>query len=458
MKKINIIYIAFFSVLLMACDDYLDIEPKKRKLLETAEEFSALLENDVYFDFPHNDIGYLTGERFVMRESWLTEDQYPVIKANVTFDESADRAKFIETDRLYNNCYKRISNYNIIIENIDESEGDADFKQQVKAQACILRAYNYFFLVNFYAKHYQANSAATDNGIILTYQLDLESVLKQYSVQVVYDAIEQDIDAAIEWLPETPDNTFRPGKAFGYALKAKVHLFKKEFDKALVAADQSLSYNDYIFDMVDYANQTAGNPFAVRVGYEMAENNLFRYGHNFMGLYFSVVSPEFVQNFETGDLRLELFFGYNPNLIEGCMYYKLMTFAFEANPGGLRSVEALLMKAECMARQGEVDAAMDLVNQLRAKRIRPENYVPLTAANTQEAMAVIIDERARELNLTPNRYWDLRRLNTEPEYAVTLTRTYNGQTYTLEPESHLYIHPFSVEALSRNVNLKQNSK
>ncbi len=452
MKKYIILF--FVGILFSACDNYLDIEPKGRKILETTEEYSALLENDFNFEFPHDDIGWLVDERWVMNESWVIEDLYPIIKANFTFDESADRAKFIETDRLYNNCYKRIAQYNVIIQEIDGSEGDASLKEMVKAQAKILRAYNFFYLVNFYAKHYESQTASSDNGVILSFDFDMEAVLNQYSVQEVYDAIEKDINESLEFVPENAENTFRPGKAFAYALKAKVHSFKKEFDLALTPANESLKYNNEIYDMVNFA----ANPWGNMVGYDMPENNLHRYGRSSMGLSLEIVGPEFLQKFETGDTRLEAFFRVGGPIMEGCQYYHVMDFLFKYNSGGMRSVESLLMKAECLARKGDYQAAMNVVNELRVKRIKPANYIPFTASNTKEAMDIIIAERARELYLTPNRYWDLKRLNTEEEYAVTLTRNFNGETYTLKPNSHLYIHPFSVEALSRNINLKQNSK
>ncbi|RXQ93945.1 RagB/SusD family nutrient uptake outer membrane protein [Ancylomarina salipaludis] len=459
MKNKIIILITFVGLLFSACDDYLDVEPKGRKILQNAEEYSALLESDHLFTFPLGDVGYLVDESSVMDERWITEDEFPVLKANFTFNESADRAKFIEQDMLYNNCYKRIAHYNVIINQIDEAEGDDKLKKKVKAQAQILRAFNNFYLINFYAKHYNKDNAAVDRGVILSVNFDMEAILPQSSVQKVYDAIEQDIADALEHLPAQPNNTFRPGKALGYALKAKVHLFKKEFGLALTAAEESLKYNDYLFDLVAYNEQYQVSPYTVQVDYGMQEHNLFRYGFDAInGLFLNIVSPEFVEKFETGDIRLETFFATAPFLPEGTMYYGLIPGSFQQNAGGIRSAEVFLMKAECLARGGKFQDAIDIVNKLREKRFKPESYVALNASNIKEAMDIIIAERAREMYLTPNRYWDLRRLNTEPEYAITLNKTFKGKTYTLKPNSHLYIQPFSIEAITRNPNLEQNSK
>ena len=65
------------------------------------------------------------------------------------------------------------------------------------AQAKAMRAYNYFFLVNTFAKPYNPSTAATDNGIIIRTKFDLEEVGKQYSVADTYAFILKDLDEAV---------------------------------------------------------------------------------------------------------------------------------------------------------------------------------------------------------------------------------------------------------------------
>ena len=70
----------------------------------------------------------------------------------------------------------------------------------------------------------------------------------------------------------------------------------------------------------------------------------------------------------------------------------------------------ILTKAECLARQGKFQQAMETVNILRAKRIAPGPEVKLSAAKKEEAIAKILEERVRELTWGL-RWFDIRRLN-----------------------------------------------
>ncbi|RYD75808.1 MAG: RagB/SusD family nutrient uptake outer membrane protein, partial [Sphingobacteriales bacterium] len=82
----------------------------------------------------------------------------------------------------------------------------------------------------------------------------------------------------------------------------------------------------------------------------------------------------------------------------------------------------------------------------------------------KETMEIIINERRKEMVLGFNRFFDLKRLNTETEYAKTVVRTYPlvnktvpQQTYTLLPTSRLYVIPFPLNILKKNLNLTLNT-
>ena len=79
-------------------------------------------------------------------------------------------------------------------------------------------------------------------------------------------------------------------------------------------------------------------------------------------------------------------------------------------PYGTTVQEMILTKAECLARQGKFQQAMETVNILRAKRIAPGPEVKLSAATKEEAIAKILEERVRELTWGL-RWFDIRRLN-----------------------------------------------
>jgi hypothetical protein len=58
------------------------------------------------------------------------------------------------------------------------------------------------------------------------------------------------------------------------------------------------------------------------------------------------------------------------------------------------------------------------------------SFVPRTAANAAEALAIILTERRKELPFRGTRWTDLRRLNKDSRFAKTLIRPMNTISYT----------------------------
>lgn len=123
------------------------------------------------------------------------------------------------------------------------------------------------------------------------------------------------------------------------------------------------------------------------------------------------------------------------------------------------------MLAECYARENKFTEAVDILNKLRVKRILAGGTVNLSVPTTRkETMELVVNERRKELLLGFNRFFDLKRLNTEAEYAKTIVRkfpivnkTVPQQTYTLQPNSRLYIIPFPLNVLRLNPSLTLNT-
>lgn len=450
MKNLKYILILITIITSSGCDGYLDIEPKGRIILSKVSEYNSIFYDDNLTAFYPEYSSYITDERWPYKESHMTDNPNPVLRANFFWDESADRASFYSIDGNYNKSYQRIARYNIMIEEVPSAEGTEIEKRETIAQAKILRAYNHFVLVNVYATQYDSNTAASDRGIILVDEFDIEANLSQSTVQEAYDFILSDINEALNDLPDSPESTLHPGKAFGYAFLAKVNLFMQNFPAALEAAEKSLTYNDFIFDMVAYQEA----PYTI--GLEMAENIYFAFGQTPFEPLISALSPTSFSRYGEGDARITSFYVKFPWVTADTKIWWNFDWGF--NIAGVRTPEVYLMKAECLAREGDIDGAMDIVNTIRQNRIVPEFYEDLTASTSKEAVLKVIDERSNELTWSFNRLWDMRRLNAEEEYAKTYTKVFQEVTYSINPGSHLYIMPFATEVMNRNSNLIQNTK
>jgi len=479
MKKYIAISGLCLSLFFMACDHFLDVVPKGKSVLNTTGDYLGLIE-EVEPHYDMDNFWYMANEVCHNNMPLLDMYQFPLLSISFFWDEEKSRYEYTESSDLYNDCYGRIAKYNVVISNIDDAEGPAEDKELGKAQARIMRAYNNFFLVNTYAKFYDKNTAEEDNGIILHEEMDLEAVSKQYSVAEVYRSIERDIAAALPGLPERASSVFRPDKYFGYALKAKVHLYKGEIDTALNAGLNALK-GDYhkLWDMPAlYDEMIAGNPllsvmpsqFSTFVAREMddPENLLYQFGLNMFS-----PSPIFVRKpiidlyDKNSDLRYIMCFSYGmpprPTAEVGAV--PMMSSNIKWNCGGIRLSEVYLMVAECYARKGDKENALYYLNELRKKRMKPGTYADLTATDADEAFRLVRDERKRELLLTSNGFFDMRRFCAE--FNETLTKEYvmknsttgkiTTKTYTLRPDSPLLIWPFPKNAMETS-NLVQNTK
>ena len=451
-----------------ACEYYTDLTPKGSLVIETADQFleTVSLPNRGY---PINNFQYLSDDQW-MKEADVIGKTPNINTINFTFDETTDRVSLLNTSSFYNQAYTYINRWNTIITLVDDSKGEASTKQLAKAEAKIYRAYDHFLLVNTYAKGYDPQTAATDGGICIMDKFDLEAQPSKSTVAQVYTFIQKDIDEALPYLQEKPMDVYHPSLAFAYAFKAKVHLFKREIASAKAAAEKSLSYNNKIFDMVAYNTQGGPNVLAVP-----AANNveilsyMYMTGYTEMNFaYQYIISPELRTLFGTNDARFNLFFNTTSttNLDQGSntAYWATVYTKFFYPTVGMKTTEVYLMLAECYAREDKFTEAVDVLNTLRAKRILSGTVNLAVPTTRKETMDLVINERRKELLLGFNRFFDLKRLNTETEYAKTVTRvfpivnkTVPQKTYTLQPNSRLYIIPFPLSVLQKNPKLTLNT-
>ncbi|WP_231424119.1 RagB/SusD family nutrient uptake outer membrane protein [Pedobacter sp. Leaf250] len=468
MKKYSYIIAILLVVLVTGCKKYTDITPTGSIVVETAEDYYKLvsLPNRAY---PINNFQYLVDDQWI-RESYVIGQKKSIDIINFTFDDTDARTNLLSGSSFYNQTYSYINRWNTVISLVDGSKGDDKIKQLAKAEAKIYRAFDHFMLVNVYAKAYDPATAATDGGICIMDKYDLEAKPIKSTVAQVYDFIQKDIEEALPYLQKVPIDPYHPSLAFAYGLKAKIHLFKHEFSLAKEAAQKSLSYNNTIYDLVAYSKLGGPSTLPVLAG-ENQEVLSFMYmtGYTEMSFaYTCIISPELVKLFGTNDARFNLFMNTtSTSLLDpgaGTAYFSVNYTKFFYPTVGMKTTEVYLMLAECYAREGNLLEAMGIINQLRAKRIL-SGTIALTSPGTIKAtMNIIIEERRKELLLGFHRFFDLKRLNNEPDYAKTVTHTFPivnktvpQVTYSLSPNSRLYIIPFPSGAMKLNPNLRLNT-
>ncbi len=469
-KYFNIIcLLALLS--LVACDDYLDIKPKGKIIPETATEYERLLNHWNILKTSETWGVYLTDDVFIPEKAEengvlgfnIIRENYK--KSLYTFEKEVFAES--EKDYLWIAAYERIFYYNVIVNNIaDATEATEERKNTIRAEALLGRALEYLNLVNAYAKHYDVQTAETDLAVPLVLEDDINKKnLKRATVREVYDQIEKDLLEAVQYLSTKSKSAFRASKAAGLAALSRMYLYLGNYNEALKNAKASLAENDFLLDLTKH-NLVANQYFIGRVDLpetsDNKENILIKYASYVFGVSGSVCISKEVENLfnKEKDKRFLLYISNDPAPPYYTKFKQTGLYAWwpwtEVN-ACLRTPEVYLIAAECEARVGSKDSAMELINKLRDKRIL--DNTPLTATSNDDALVKVLEERRRELLMGGfTRLIDLKRLNKEPRFAKTVTHKLGDKVYTLEPNSPKYVLPIPHTVIKFNPDMKQNER
>ncbi|WP_442590848.1 RagB/SusD family nutrient uptake outer membrane protein [Pedobacter sp. AW31-3R] len=465
MRSIHKYLIVSLAVLsLSGCKKYVDIKTQGSLVPNQTINYRYLLNNGNVFeinpnlsDFASNDIDIndaaqvsgLTGSMFygyfAGAYTWS-----PVIFPFGT--------PTYEQDNHWNAAYSLILSCNTIINELPGSDGTAQDKAELTAEALVHRADAYLVLVNNYAKPYNATTAATDLGVPLITVQTVTQNLNRATVQAVYDQIIADLTLAIPALSVTQLYNTLPSKASAYGELARTYLYMNDYVNAARYADEALALRSTLNDLSVLSTVSSAN-YPRRIS--DPEILLSKRPNSGISAYTPTafkLSDEYLALLGTTDQRYTLFTVPAATLstsYTGRYFYKERATGETRNEGP--SVpEMMLIKAEAFARAGDASNAMAWVDRLRIKRFKPEDYVASTAATADEALVKVIDERRRELYGLQLRWWDMRRLKNDPLFSRTYTRVFNGKTYTLTPNSDRYVFPIAQYLTNLNPEMQPN--
>jgi tetratricopeptide (TPR) repeat protein len=457
--------LACIAIILTSCKkDWLDAKPDKSLVVPSSlKDYQALLDNNSGGAAPFNSnqsvLGEISsGDFYVSDDTW--ESVSPVQRNAYIWSSSiyGDDREFGAWTAAYN-C---ISYANVILEGIENikpiDNGTLIQWKQIKGSALFFRAYRHFEIAQLFCKPFDKNSASSDLGIPLRLHSDFNIVSKRSSIEETYKQILDDLIEALDLLPlDQPginDKIYRlrPTKAAVYAMLARVYLSMASYDDALKYANKTLDlYNvlmDYNLDV--YPSGDFRIPqFNKEVIFHMTGASEI-----ILGVAQAMVDSILVNSYKDNDLRKSLFI-YDPVYFPAFVgnYTESETFFT-----GLATDEVYLTIAECNARMGNKDAALGILNILLKNRWNKNvPYLNITAANSDEALKKILEERRKELCFRGIRWTDLRRLNKESRFAVTLNRKVKGINYTLPPNSPKYVLPIPTEVIQLT-GMQQNPR
>lgn len=434
--------------------EFLDKSPSSRIVVpKTLEDFQSLLDNHAIFS-ETPVLGEMSADNYYLPQPfWQALKDHE--KNVYTWEQKIFRSDEHVGD--WEKPYQQVFYANVVLDNLPSrplDQNEAIRWNTIKGTALFFRAYAFYNLSLIFSPFFDETLTPDENefGIPLPLKPDINSTPKREKVTDSYNRIIADLAEAIYLLPDTLPLEYRnrPSKPAAYALMARIYLSTRFYDKALLYADSSLNlYNN----LIDYneISTTRTIPFGRLNEETLYQSNMLSTTNVLKALVVSscFVDSTLYQSYDTNDLRRYIFFGGPTNFPTLKGGYSGTIFLFS----GLATDELYLIKAECLARSGNLEESMNTLNTLLEKRWKTGTFVPLTAVNKEEALAIILNERRKELPFRGLRWSDLRRFNKEG-FNITLYRKLD-KTYTLPPNDRRYVLPVPHTVLNFNGNITQ---
>lgn len=449
MKFLKFTLYIFLPVLLLnSCRDYVEVEPVgNNRVLKYTSDYRGLANNytdmtssgGVYLianadvEFP---TAYQNGVTTIWGNSYTWQDQI--------YDPSQGDSDWI-------GLYKAVYYSNVILDGVMSSEKGTDAeKKEIYAEAFVHRAFAYLQLVNTYGPQFDPASSNSEKAVPLLIKPELFSSLDRSTVGQVYDQIVSDLKNALaNDIQDTPEFNVLPSKRAVYALLARTYLYMGSYQLSLENAEKALAMQNTLIDLKTFAS---GYSYPVLI-----QNPEVIFSKTLLTTYNGApLSTELLSSFESNDLR------YNYYTIAGTNFYPshtgrgfgIATYSYTNGINvGVSVPEMYLIAAECYARLGQPQKAVDNLNILRAKRYKTGTTYQVSATTNTEALNLVLAERQKEFIGRGFRWFDQKRLNLDPAFQKTYTRTFKGQTYTLAPNSDGYVFPINQNYIDLNSEL-----
>ena len=449
MKFLKFTLYIFLPVLLLnSCRDYVEVEPVgNNRVLKYTSDYRGLANNytdmtssgGVYLianadvEFP---TAYQNGVSTIWGNSYTWQDQI--------YDPSQGDSDWI-------GLYKAVYYSNVILDGVMSSEKGTDAeKKEIYAEAFVHRAFAYLQLVNTYGPQFDPASSNSEKAVPLLIKPELFSSLDRSTVGQVYDQIVSDLKNALaNDIQDTPEFNVLPSKRAVYALLARTYLYMGSYQLSLENAEKALAMQNTLIDLKTFAS---GYSYPVLI-----QNPEVIFSKTLLTTYNGApLSTELLSSFESNDLR------YNYYTIAGTNFYPshtgrgfgIATYSYTNGINvGVSVPEMYLIAAECYARLGQPQKAVDNLNILRAKRYKTGTTYQVSATTNTEALNLVLAERQKEFIGRGFRWFDQKRLNLDPAFQKTYTRTFKGQTYTLAPNSDGYVFPINQNYIDLNSEL-----
>lgn len=410
------------------CDDFVVVDlpgsDLSRESVFTDDASAEGAMADIYFQI--GTTGFAGGG--LNSVSFVTSLSSDELVNGITFDESYRQLNTndiipsnMRITAIWQDMYSCIYKCNAILEGLALSNSlQKELKDQLTGEARFFRAFAHFYLVNLFG----------DVPLVLNTNYKINQNIPRTPSGDVYDQIVTDLLVAETVLRAgysfSENERIRVNQAGATAMLARVYLYLGDWSRAERKATQLLNNEHYVLE------PDLKNVFLKNNGEAILQlYPAFGYPGDYsaFGFYGCNVSPSLLNVFEDSDQRKlvwvnsETPFKYSSNT----RYAEYSTV--------LRLSEQYLIRAEALARQGNIVAARNDLNVIR-NRAGLENTF---ATDHSSILAALEKERRAELFLEWGHRWlDLKRTNRIHEVMGDLRPGYQ-QTDALYPIPEIQI-------------------
>ena len=387
--------------------------------------------------------GYAAGE-LINFNTVGNANEYVLVTSKLTANNSTIPRS------LWTSCYTAIYNANTVIEGIAASTSPKlsdSVRKEITAEAKFLRAFSYFYLVNFFGELPIALSGDFNN----TANLSRSSVQEVYK-QIVSDLKDAEAGLAADYSVGRGKRV-RVNKYAAIALMARVHLFLGEYELAAARASDVINHTT-LYNLepnVDDVFRTTSKEAIFQL-MQTEKDNVLRNATPF-GYYIEnyPLQPEVLDLFEAGDLRKQFWTRGNTYVNKYTINSANAVLGVPAREYfmALRLGELYLIRAEARANgaAGGLPSAVQDLNELRRRADIDELDETL---GENDVKAAIEKERQTELFAEWGSRWlDLKRTGKALQVlkAMPLKQPWDGD--------HQLLFPIPPEEMTNNNRLVQ---
>lgn len=449
-------YTLFFIVIISAsCKKYVDIPAPTNQLVKelvfSDDKTASATVAGLYGSF--NSFNSSFGNTITNFLPAFSADEFRYTLNSATYDEFSQNSITSSNTSIksaWDNAYSRIYHANAILEGLESAPTvSATVKQQLTGEAKFLRAYCYFYLVNFFG----------DVPLVLNTDFKTSTLLPKTPLADVYANITKDLTEAQASLGDSYPTTerIRANKSVATALLARVYLYRGEWPKAEAEATKIISNTSY--KLVTDLNAIFLKNSTETILQWQTTNTSTTGVNTWEGFSIVPSSPtsntgyyaydSFLAAFETGDQRKSAWI--KPITISGNTFY--YPYKYKVRTGSpvteysmvFRMAEQYLIRAEARAQQNNLTGAKSDIDEIRKRAGLA--VLPGTLTKDQTLLAIEQERRIELFAEGGHRWFDLKRTGRALTVLAPIKPNITGRDL---------LYPLPLDAILTNPNLVQN--